>query len=228
MSPLLAKGDKITVIKPIFGARVINLYDYFFKDTVSYYRLPGLCLIKPNDIVVFNYPYKNWNYWDKIEIQHNKFYVKRCVGLPGDSIGIQDAVYYSTRIENDLGDKYNQKYMSNHHERVNLLDTVIPYSKHHPRWTVFNMGPIYIPQKGDTISLNYQTAYIYKNIIEWESKNILTISDSAIRLGSHVIDKYVFMNNYYFMAGDNVSESIDSRFWGLIPEILIVGKVVFM
>ena len=88
------------------------------------------------------------------------------------------------------------------------------------------MGPIYVPHKGDTISLNYQTAYVYKNIIEWESNNVLIINESGVRLGGFPANNYIFRNDYYFMAGDNFSESIDSRFWGLIPDILIVGKVV--
>jgi signal peptidase I len=34
--------------------------------------------------------------------------------------------------------------------------------------------------------------------------------------------------NYYFMAGDCVSESYDSRYWGLLPEDFVVGKVAFI
>ena len=33
---------------------------------------------------------------------------------------------------------------------------------------------------------------------------------------------------YYFMAGDNALYSTDSRYWGLVPEEFIVGKVVLV
>ena len=36
------------------------------------------------------------------------------------------------------------------------------------------------------------------------------------------------MHNYYFMAGDNVGASNDSRYWGLVPEEYIVGVVKYI
>lgn len=30
------------------------------------------------------------------------------------------------------------------------------------------------------------------------------------------------------MAGDNVSASYDSRYWGLVPEDLLFGKAIFI
>ena len=40
------------------------------------------------------------------------------------------------------------------------------------------------------------------------------------------IDSYTFSKNYYFMAGDNVLNSHDSRYFGLVPEEYIVGVVI--
>ena len=47
------------------------------------------------------------------------------------------------------------------------------------------------------------------------------------RLGhlNEVIYAYTFTHDYYFMAGDNAISSIDSRFWGLVPDNYIVGRV---
>lgn len=33
------------------------------------------------------------------------------------------------------------------------------------------------------------------------------------------------MKNYYFVSGDKMANSKDSRYWGMLPEEYIVGKV---
>ena len=37
------------------------------------------------------------------------------------------------------------------------------------------------------------------------------------------ITHHQFANDYYFMAGDNVMNSNDSRYWGLVPKEFIIG-----
>jgi signal peptidase I len=42
------------------------------------------------------------------------------------------------------------------------------------------------------------------------------------------LESYVFQKNYYFMAGEYVYDSRDSRYWGLLPEECIVGKAILI
>ena len=42
-------------------------------------------------------------------------------------------------------------------------------------------------------------------------------------MGDSLILEYRFRENYYFMGGDNMENSEDSRYWGLLPEPYIVG-----
>ncbi|MBN2522152.1 MAG: S26 family signal peptidase [Bacteroidales bacterium] len=40
------------------------------------------------------------------------------------------------------------------------------------------------------------------------------------------IDRYAFKYNYYFMVGENFYHSEDSRYWGFVPDVNIIGKAV--
>lgn len=101
----------------------INTKSYLEWIHLPYYRFPGFSKIEHNDVVVFNYPdgdtvaqnVQNRSYYSLIreegrrEVWTNKRkygeiiarpadkrenYIKRCIGLPGDSLEIRDQIIY--------------------------------------------------------------------------------------------------------------------------------------
>jgi signal peptidase I len=85
-------------------------------------------------------------------------------------------------------------------------------------WTRDYYGPLWIPSRGATVKLTEENLPLYERIISVYEKSDLS---KAIADG-----EYTFKQDYYFMMGDNRHNSLDSRYWGFVPEDHIVGKPV--
>lgn len=225
MGETLIEGDNILVNKANIGARIFNIFTSVKGEETSIYRLPGMNKIQRDDVLVFNFPYsKNWDY---IYFDFMKYYIKRCIGLPKDSIYIKQGFYGITGIHISLGNLQGQQIIQQQtQEFLESRKLFYTYPEDSTlKWNVHNFGPLYIPAKGDIITMNRKNAVLYRKLIEWEQKKALQIvNNDSIYLDKSKIETYQFMNNYYFVAGDRVEDSQDSRYWGLLPEEFIVGK----
>lgn len=95
-------------------------------------------------------------------------------------------------------------------------------------WTKDNFGPIRIPAKGDVLDLNEQTLPLFRRLIEVYEGNEMSVSGGEIRINGEVTSSYEVKQNYYWMMGDNRHASLDSRYWGYVPEDHVVGKPLFI
>ncbi|MGB6152331.1 MAG: signal peptidase I [Pricia sp.] len=123
----LRVGDLLFVSKFHYGARtpmttvaapmvhdtlpILGVKSYLSKPQLPYFRLPGFTKVDRNDIVVFSWPadtvrqfYKREEGVDK-PIDKKSNYVKRCVGIPGDSLEIRDGFVFINGEQLKLNDR---------------------------------------------------------------------------------------------------------------------------
>ena len=215
MQPTLTPGDIVWVNKLLFGARIYTSFDFSEGSSLDCVRIRGLRKIKTGDVICFNYPL-GYDKWTVIQFKINYVYCKRVIGVPGDTIGIKDGVYWNNNYDGSIGYLYNQLEIQNMPDSVLMRQfffKTMPFTK--PIWNMKNFGPLYIPQNGATIALDSLSRAIYGPIIQYEE-------------GKWPPDdtySYTFKQNYYFGCGDNCLFSVDSRYWGFIPEDFIIGIV---
>lgn len=288
----LMVGDYLFVSRVHYGARVpmtplaiplahqdlLGMKAYSSLLGLPYMRLPGWRKIKNNDPVVFNYPMDEGHPIDK---QQN--YIKRCIGLPGDSLAIRDRVVFINGKELPASPNQQYSYFFRFKEplRQETVDQYELYDIYPPAevpkgydyiihtsqakylalkasqlvdtsyiqdrpgsgdlypekpgmfpWTLDNFGPIYIPRKGATVALNAQNWPLYQRIIQvYENHPEIDLDGEGKQLlsnGSEPVTSYTFEQNYYWMMGDNRHNSLDSRYWGFVPETHIIGPPLFV
>lgn len=228
MEPALVPGDCILVDKCSTGARLFDLLKAVNGEEVQIHRMPGWRDFRRNDVLVFNFPYPGR--WDTIAFDLMLYYVKRCVAVPGDTLEIRDANYRVRGVKGIMGyvngqNELRQVMKNGEEKRMRLVTRSYPKDSV-LGWSIAELGPLYIPRKGDILRMNRKHAVLYKNLIEWEQKKKLRTKGDSVWLGDSLITRYRFKESYYFMAGDKALNSRDSRYWGLLPEPFIVGRAV--
>ncbi len=132
-------------------------------------------------------------------------YVKRLIGLPGEKLEIKNG-------------------------KILINGTPVSTPQCRPVYYT-NEGlfgrknhPLTVPFRGMTVELNEQNLDRWTRVIRNEGHS------PEIRAGRILIDgkprrSYRVEQDYYFVMGDNSSNSADSRFWGFVPQKDVVGKV---
>jgi signal peptidase I len=303
MENSLLVGDFLFVSKFHYGTRTTSTplqvplthQKIWFTNIPSYvewiklpqYRLPGISHVKRNDVVVFNVPGIEENnldaprdQWIDYPVDLKTNYIKRCVGIPGDTLQIRDhqvfingdssynppdmQFEYTVLAKNEISERNLSKFEIDDYRlvgkpanaaeyRMAISPTVagelrkLPFiisvsrtSRNSPEYNIFpdvkyfpwsadEYGPLVIPKKGMTITITDTTLAAYsKTIIRYDHNKDVKIENGKLYIEGKEVTEYTFKQDYYFMMGDNRHNSLDSRYWGFVPEDHIVGKAFFI
>ena len=295
---------------PLAQNELFGFKSYIESPQLSYHRLKGFRNIERGDIVVFNFPAgdtvvvdePNPDYYTQIQqlgreavwnnheviyrpVDRRDNYVKRCLGLPGETLKItggkvyingraipepQHVQYnYAVRAKgnidfdfltdelgisnDDIGRNVAQDPMTGQQvisqelylpltadakaqlEKCSWVESItrLQYSQEEGLytypvgvdygWTHNDYGPVWIPKKGAKIDLNKKNLELYARCIKDYEGVALEVKGDKAYIDGKPATSYVFKMDYYWMMGDNRDNSLDSRFWGFVPEDHIVG-----
>jgi signal peptidase I len=206
-------GELLFVNKFIYGGT--SPRNIPFTDVrLPWFRIPKFRDVERGDVIVFVFPGMR----DIVKPDAFEFYLKRCVGLPGDTIQIKERVLYvngsMSRLPRNV--RFDRSWSLNEKD---VDDRIFPEG------TAGNedfYGPIVVPFKGMVVPLNSTNYHAWRIFIRREGHSIELINGQVL-VNNKPVDSYIIEQDYLFGMGDHRDNSLDSRYWGFIPKENLVG-----
>lgn len=218
MENTLLVGDFLFVNKLAYGIKTPRMLP------LTSIALPSISLIsygavERGDVIVFDMPFIH----DSVDQWRSPSYIKRCIGLPGDTVVLRNSQVFVNGREllNPPHARLEQGHSRMHSFRP--LPMYPPGSGFRPGY----YGPVVVPKKGDIIPIDLHSIGRWKTLIENEGHSVVT-SEEEVLIDGTPAQSYTISRDYYFVLGDNRPNSLDSRFWGFVPEENIIGEALLV
>jgi signal peptidase I len=210
MEPTLVVHDHIVVQKFIYGIR-----SPFGEGWLYNFKKP-----KHGDVIVFRYPEN-----EKV------YFIKRLIGIPGDKVIIENGQITVNGLPWTLIPTEDAGIVENADFNY-FIETVPDYDKikQFKEKSLLGDGKKDLSKlTPEEIELRFEKklqADPNQELREIETTDHFVRFRADLRHVDPVAKEFVVPDNSYFVMGDNRDESHDSRFWGVVPHNLLVGKAV--
>jgi signal peptidase I len=178
---------------------LVNKFHYGFRLPVINYKLTQGSPVNRGDVMVFRYPPKP-----------SLDYIKRVVGIPGDKIAYLNKVLtingqpVSKVATPEFFDADNMRYSKQFEEDLPIGSTPSEMST----------------LRKHRLLNDERTPNFVSGIDDFAFKENCTYSVEGLEC--------TVPAGHYFMMGDNRDNSLDSRYWGFVPDKNLVGKAFFV
>lgn len=219
MENTLLVGDFLIVNKLAYGIRTPHHLP-FTTTTFPSLTIPFFRRIHRGDVIIFEFPGGR----DEARPSESVNYVKRCVGLPGDTVEIRLGHVLVNGIEMSFPASGKRTDHTSGLDRQQSAE-IFPSGA---GFTDVNYGPIVVPKHGDTVPLHTTTIDQWRAFIMREGHQIYILPDSTFILDGSVAKNYNVQRDYYFVLGDNRDNSMDSRYWGFVSDDHLIGEALLI
>jgi signal peptidase I len=207
-------GERLFVNKFIYGGTSPRNIP-FTNVRLPWFRLPVIKEVGRGDVIVFVFPGMR----DEEQPEDFTFYLKRCVGLSGDTIQIRNRVVSLNGqiLQLPRNVKFDRRWSASSNEPD---ERIFPVGS---GWNEDNFGPLVIPKRGMTIPLNVQNYSAWQIFIKREGHTVESVAETVL-VDGRPATSYTVQRDYLFGIGDHRDNSLDGRYWGFIPKENIVGS----
>jgi signal peptidase I len=218
MENTLQIGDFLLVNKLSYGLHSPR-HIPFTSTSLSSFTLPLFRSVHRGDVVVFEFPGNS----SEVTPSEPMNYIKRCIGLPGDTVEIRLGKVFVNGNETSFPLHGIRTYHPNGQVTRRNADLFPAGSA----FSDINYGPLVVPKRGDTLKIDVTTFSRWQIFIIREGHTVQFSADTILIDGA-AASGYRVQKNYYFVLGDNRDNSLDSRYWGFVPDDHVIGEALFI